>query len=197
MIDHMKPGGRILVLLVALAGLAACGARPDAPPVPEPGGARPISLSTPTSDEPSCATGLRFVTGYTSAAMGLRLMSVEVVNCGTEPVELNGHPQVKLLDEDRQQLDVEIINGSGGISRVDGFDDAPQPIVVQPGESAKTGFLWRNTHASIDPPQVGKHVDIAAAPGGTFGQLLEASSERNINIDLGSTGRMGVRAWHR
>src|SRR5687768_12280452 len=122
MINHMKPGGRILVLLVALVGLAACGARPDAPPLPEPAAARPISLSTPASDEPSCATGLRFVTGYTDAAMGLRLMSIEMVNCGTQPVELNGYPQVKLLDERWQKLDVEIINGSGGISRVDGFD---------------------------------------------------------------------------
>lgn len=92
------------------------------------------------------ATGLRFTTGYTDAATGLRVMSVE------------------------------IIDGSGGIATVEGFDDA---------------------HTSADPPQVGSHVDIAAAPGGAFQSLLPVSPERDINIDLGSTGRLGVRAWHR
>jgi hypothetical protein len=197
MIDHMKPGGGILVLLAVLVGLAACGARPELPPVSLPAAARPITPSAPTPDESSCATGLRFVTGYTDAAMGLRVMSVEAVNCGTQPVELNGYPQVKLLDEHWRPLNVEIVDGSGGIARVDGFDDAPQPIVVPPGESARSAFLWRNTHTSIDPPQVGSHVDIAAAPGGAFQSLLPASSAKDTTIDLGSTGRMGVRAWHR
>ncbi|MCP2199411.1 Protein of unknown function (DUF4232) [Lentzea flava] len=185
------------MVLAALAGLAGCGARPDVRPLPEPAGAQPVSLATPTSGEPSCATGLRFISGYTDAAMGLRVMSVEVVNCGTQPVELNGYPQVKLLDEHWQPLAVEIINGSGGIAVVGGFDDAPQPIVVQPGESAKSAFMWRNTYTSDEPPQVGSHVDIAAAPGGAVQSLLPVSPQRDIHIDLGSTGRMGVRAWYR
>jgi hypothetical protein len=193
----MRTGGRILVLLAALVGLVACGTRPEALPVPDPVRARPLSLTTPTSDEPSCDTGLQFSAGYTDVAMGLRVMSVEVVNCGTRPVELNGYPQVKLLDEKWQQLDTEIVHGSGGIASVEGFDDPPQPVTVRPGERAQTAFMWRNTHMSMDPPQVGSHVDIAAAPGGTWQSLLPASQERGILIDLGSTGRLGVRAWHR
>jgi hypothetical protein len=197
MIGLMRTGGRILVVLAALAGLAACGTRPEVSPIPEPAGARPISLVTPAAQEPSCDTGLRFTTGFTDAAMGLRVMSVEVVNCGTQPVQLNGYPQVRLLDEQWRQLDVEIVEGSGGIASVGGFDDAPQPITVQPGERARSAFMWRNTHTSVDPPQVGSHVDIAAAPGGTWQSLLPVSPEKGIFIDLGSTGRMGVRAWHR
>lgn len=185
------------MVLAALTGLVGCGARPEAPSLPEPGVARPISLSTPTSGEPSCDTGLLFRSGFTDAAMGLRVMAVEVVNCGTQPVELNGYPQVKLLDEHWQQLDVQILDGSGGIASVDGFDTPPQPIVVQPGETAKSAFMWKNTNTSVEPPQIGSHVDIAAAPGGTFQPLLTTPPGKDLFIDLGSTGRLGARAWHR
>lgn len=183
------------MLVAVLAGLTACSS-PELSWLPAPTVAQPVSLLAPTSTAPSCDTGLRFTSGFTNAAMGLRVMSVEVVNCGTQPVVLNGYPQVKLLDEQWRQLAVEITNGSGGIASVDGFDDAPQPITVQPGERARSAFLWRNTNTSIDPPQVGSHADIAAAPGGTWQSLLSASPEEDISIDLGSTGRLGVRAWH-
>ncbi|MDX8035894.1 DUF4232 domain-containing protein [Lentzea sp. BCCO 10_0856] len=192
----MRPGGRILALVAVLMSLAACGSRPEASPRPEPV-AQPISLVAPTSAEPSCATGLRFTTVFTNAATGLRVMSIEMLNCGTEPVELNGYPQVKLFDEQWHQLAVEIVDGSGGIASVDGFDDAPQPITVQPGERAKSAFLWRNTNTSIDPPLVGSHVDMALAPDSAWQTLLPVSPEKGILIDLGSTGRMGVRAWYR
>ncbi|MFD5825795.1 DUF4232 domain-containing protein [Lentzea sp. NPDC060358] len=192
----MRTGGKILVLAAAFAGLVGCGTRPQAPSLPEPTVERPVSLVTPTN-EPACDTGLRFTAGATEAASGLRVMAVEVLNCGTKPVQLHGYPQVKLLDEGWQPLTAEIVQGSGGIASVAGFDDAPQPIAVAPGERAKTAFLWRNTHTSVDPPQVGSHVDIAAAAGGTWQTLAPASPERGILVDLGSTGRMGVRAWYR
>lgn len=185
------------MLVAVLTGLAGCGVRPDASSLPEPEVAQPISLITPAAAEPACDTGLRFTAGFTEAAMGLRVMSVELVNCGTQPLELNGYPQVKLLDEQWRQLAVEILEGSGGIASVEGFDGAPQPITVQPGERAKSAFLWRNTNTSIDAPLVGSHADIAIAPGGPWQSLLPASPGKDLHIDLGSTGRLGVRAWHR
>lgn len=184
------------MLLAALAGLAGCGSRPDASLSPEPEVARPISLSTPTSGEPSCDTGVLFRSGFTNAAMGLRVMGVEMVNCGTQPVELNGYPQLKLLDEHWQQLDVQVLDGSGGIASVEGFDTPPRPIVVQPGEVAKSAIMWRNTNTSVEPPQIGSQADIAAVPGGTFQPLLTSPPGKDLFIDLGSTGRVGVRAWH-
>ncbi|SEQ47957.1 Protein of unknown function [Lentzea xinjiangensis] len=185
------------MLLAALVGSVACGTRPEVAALPEPPDARSVSLITPESREPSCDAGLLFTTGFTEAASGLRVMDVEVVNCGTEPVHLNGYPQVRLFDEQWRQLAVEIVEGSGGIASVEGFDDAPQPVAVRPGERAKSAFLWRNTHTSVDPPQVGSHADIAAGPGGAWQSLRPVSPERGVLIDLGSTGRMGVRAWHR
>lgn len=185
------------MLLAALVGLSGCMSHPDALPLPAPAAAQAISLAPPTSVAPSCDTGMQITEGSGDAAMGLRVMSIELFNCGTQPVELNGYPQVKLLDEHWQPLDVEILNGSGGISQVDGFDDPPQPIVVQPGERAKSAFMWKNRQLTVDPPQVGSHADIAAKPGGTFQSLLPATPGRDLHIDLGSTGRMGVRAWYR
>jgi hypothetical protein len=196
MIDFMRTGGRILVLSAVLAGLAGCGTRPVVAQAPEPL-AQPVSLTTPSSEPPACDTGLRFTTEVTEAAMGLRVMSVQLFNCGTQPVQLNGYPQVKLLDDRWQPLEAEIINGSGGVAAVEGFDNPPQPITVPPGERANSAFVWRNTHASIDPPLVGSHVDIAAVPGGTWQPLQSVGPHGAINIDLGSTGRMGVRAWWR
>lgn len=149
------------------------------------------------AEEPLCDNGLRFTTGGTGAATGLRVMSVRVTNCGSEPLQLNGYPQVKVLDAQHGQLDIAVLEGSGGIAAVEGFDDAPQPITVLPGETAKSAFVWRNTHASADPPLVGKHVDIAAVPGDAWRPLVATSPESGILIDLGSTGRIGVRAWYR
>ncbi len=195
MIARMRPGGGLLVVVAVLATLTSCGRHaavrhdPVLPP--------PVARSTPVPSEPVCAGGLRFTTDGGDEASGLRVLSVEVVNCGTEPVQLNGRPQVRLLDERWQPLDVAVLPGSGGIAQVGGFDDPPQPITVRPGERARSAFLWRNTHTSFDPPQVGSHVDIAAAPGGTWQSLVPVSPARDINIDLGSTGRMGVRAWYR
>ncbi|MGZ3143293.1 DUF4232 domain-containing protein [Lentzea chajnantorensis] len=181
-------------MVTALVALASCGrhtALRQEPVLPPP------ALTTAAPAEPACTGGLRFTTSGGDAATGLRVMAVEVVNCGTEPVQLNGHPQVRLLDERWQPLDVAVLPGSGGIARLEGFDDPPQPITVQPGERARSAILWRNTHTTLDPPQVGSHVDLAAAPGGAWQSLVPVAPERSINIDLGSTGRIGVRAWYR
>ncbi len=188
------------MLVAALLSLAGCGSSADALPDWEPQVARSISPTTPTtpsSAEPSCDTGLRFTEISGDSAMGLRVRVIEVVNCGTKPLELNGYPQVKLLDEERRQLDAQILDGSGGIALVEGFDAPPQPITLQPGERATSAFMWKNTNTSIDPPLVGRHIDIAAVPGGTWQPLVPMPPGDDFHVDLGSTGRLGVRAWHR
>lgn len=193
------------MLVAALLSLAGCTS-PEILPDWEPEVARPTTVTTtpssvptsvPSSAPPSCDTGLRFTEVGGDSAMGLRIRGIEVVNCGAQPLELNGYPQVKLLDEQWQQLDVQILDGSGGIASVEGFDTPPQPITLQPGERAKSAFMWKNTNTSIDPPLVGRHVDIAAVPGGTWQPLVPMPPGDDFHVDLGSTGRMGVRAWYR
>ncbi|MFI6102090.1 DUF4232 domain-containing protein [Lentzea sp. NPDC051213] len=172
----MRAGGRILVLLAVLAGLS--------------GGAT-------ASAEPVCDNGLRFSMGDGDAAMGLRVVQVQVLNCGPESLQLNGYPQVQLLDEDRRPLTVDILEGSGGISSVEGFDDPPQPITVLPGETAKSAFMWKNRNTGEVEPQLARYADMAAAPGGTWYDLAPRPGSTTLYIDLGTTGRLGVKAWHR
>lgn len=180
MLECMRHGGKVLAATAVLAGLVASGPAVQA------------------SEDPGCAAGVRFTSNYTEAASGLRVMSVEVANCGTEALQLNGYPQVSLFDGEGQPLDVAILEGTGGITVLPGFNDPPQPITVQPGETAGSAFVWRNTYESpLEPPQVAKHVELATAPGAVQQPLIAVLPQRSINIDLGDTGRMGVRAWYR
>ncbi|MFD9701769.1 DUF4232 domain-containing protein [Lentzea sp. NPDC059081] len=176
----MRHGGKVLAATAVLAGLVASGPAVQA------------------SEDPGCAAGVRFTTNSTEAASGLRVMAVEVANCGTEALELNGYPQVSLFDGEGQPLDVAILDGSGGITSLPGFDDPPQPITVLPGETASSAFVWRNTRISPwEPPQLARHVELATAPGAVRQPLVALPPHDSIHIDLGDTGRMGVRAWYR
>lgn len=76
----MRHGGKVLAATAVLAGLVASGPAVQA------------------SEDPGCAAGVRFTSNYTEAASGLRVMSVEVANCGAEALQLNGYPQVSLFD---------------------------------------------------------------------------------------------------
>ncbi|WP_090015029.1 DUF4232 domain-containing protein [Lentzea albidocapillata] len=170
--------GKVLAATAVLVGLVASGPAVQA------------------SEDPGCAAGVRFTSNSTEAASGLRVMSVEVANCGAEALQLNAYPQVSLFDVDRRRLDVVAILEGTGITILDGFNDPPQPITVQPGETAGSAFVWRNTNTSLEPSQVAKHVELATAPGAVQQPLIAVSPQRSIHIDLGSTGRMGVRAWY-
>ncbi|MGJ7909064.1 DUF4232 domain-containing protein [Actinopolyspora sp. H202] len=163
--------------------------------------------STPTNSSASdCPeTGVRLTTDLVEVAMGLRLMHVELANCGDQPYTLDGYPRVRVLDEERRPLDVRAEQGSADIATVDGFDKPPEAITVRPGEHAEAQLMWRNTHASMNAPQVGKYLRIAPARGRAWQSVIPVGRERNssgqdrdeITINLGSTGKLGVRAWYR
>ncbi|WP_447006845.1 DUF4232 domain-containing protein [Saccharothrix isguenensis] len=172
------------LLFPLLLAVSACGTSQPVPPPPSP------SAET-------CPAGVEYAVKGEEGAMGLRVMTLEATNCGTETLELNGYPSVTVLDADRKPLPVTVGQGSSGISRVDAFDADPQPVVVRPGESAVTGLLWRNTYADVTaPPVVGEHLEIAVADGRPA-QVFTPIGERGdpLTIDLGSTGELGVRPW--
>ncbi|WP_092928286.1 DUF4232 domain-containing protein [Actinopolyspora alba] len=148
---------------------------------------------------------MRLTTDLVEVAMGLRLMHVELTNCGDRPYTLNGYPRVRVLDEQRRTLDVRVERGSADIAIVDGFDTPPEAITVRPGERAEAQLMWRNTHASMNAPQVGEYLRIAPARGRPWQPVIPVGRERNssgqdsdqITVNLGSTGELGVRAWFR
>lgn len=171
-------------IAVAITLLAtSCVARtvPDPTPVPT------------TETKPKCpAPGVTVSAGAVDAAMGLRVMTLTMTNCGADAYTVDGYPAVRVLDEDRAEVTVEVGNGTAGIATVPPFDNPPAPVMLKPGETATSGLLWRNlvTDATV-PATVGSYLEVSPAPGDPWQRLAET----DLNIDLGNTGKLGVRAW--
>ncbi|RUL93871.1 DUF4232 domain-containing protein [Verrucosispora sp. FIM060022] len=194
-----RPYRRSVGALATLALLAGCALTPDAgdttagatdapPPVATPSTGTPPTAGT-TAPGPCPAEGVRINSLGVSAAMGLRAMGLELVNCGSRPYRLHGYPQLRLLDSDDNPIKVRVIAGARGITS--GFDDPPRPLTLAPGEAAGAAVLWRNL---VDDPTVvatnAQRLEVAPAEG-------EPTQEVAVEgpIDLGNTNRVGVSAW--
>jgi len=164
--------------------LGACTAAPlPVDPMPT------ATASEVTTDCPQ--SGVRISSPGGDAAMGLRALSLELVNCGTEPYPLNGYPAPRLLDGDGNPIPVTVIEGATGITS--GFDAPPRPLALRPGERAGATVLWRNL--VTDPSVVatnGERLEIAPAAGQPV-QIVGLDKP----IDLGNTRRLGVSAWQK
>ncbi|MFI6758988.1 DUF4232 domain-containing protein [Micromonospora sp. NPDC050417] len=121
-------------------------------------------------------------TTETNAAMGLRAMSIVLFNCGTELLELNGYPVVRVLDAERRPIAVTVENGSRTNE-----DPGPKALSIYPGGTAHASVRWRNTVTDGDLAQ-GEFLEVASAAG----QPSQTVSKR---LDLGTTGRLEVHAW--
>jgi hypothetical protein len=186
---------RFAVVLAVAALLSGC-ARPvggsGSPALP----LDPVrSASGPASPSATAATcspeGVRFEVGEGDAAMGLRVLGITLVNCGTRTYRLNGYPAVRPLDEDRKTLKVQILRGVEEILGSMPWDGPPKPVVLKPGQRAGTAVAWRNTYDDIrEPPVVVEFLDIAPLAGRPSEIVVPRGG-----LDLGSTGRFGVSAW--
>jgi Protein of unknown function (DUF4232) len=185
----------VLLGVLGLALLTGCVARPA-----------PIDDNTPPTTSrpapPECpAEGVEISVAGTDAAMGLRTMSLELVNCGTSPYTVRGYPSVRLFDEDREPIEVAVGPGSNGVATVPAFDVPPQEVTLQPGEKAISGLLWRNlvTDSTVTATTA-VHMDAAVLEGKPWQQVPmtvpdEVNGTRTTEIDLGNTGKLGVQAW--
>ncbi|PNE32250.1 hypothetical protein AF335_19285 [Streptomyces eurocidicus] len=153
----------------------------------------PLTIDGPTpsaSAQPSpvCpASGMSLVAEEANAAMGLRVMTLKLTNCGGTTRVLNGYPDVRVLDAGRKQLAVEVLHGAADIMTDDRFDAGPVRVALRPGEQAVTGLVWRNT-VTDGTPANGAYVSLAPSAGAD--RLTVPSL-----IDLGTTGKLGVSAW--
>ncbi|PZG13802.1 hypothetical protein C1I95_22980 [Micromonospora craterilacus] len=192
---------RLVVTLAGIALLAGC-APVDAPDGSADGPYAPLAPARPpntpdalpssaAADPPTTCpeSGVRITYLGVSAAMGLRAMGVELVNCGTRPYRLHGYPAPQLRDNDGDPIPVRVIRGAKGITS--GFDDPPRPLVLAPGEAAGAALLWRNL---VDNPTVvatnAEHLEIAPLAGRPAQEVAIEG-----RIDLGNTDRIGVSAW--
>lgn len=135
-------------------------------------------------------SGVHIYVDEGDAAMGLRALGLHLVNCGKVPYRLDGYPKLELQDEDHETVDgVRILEGTDGISTGLGGDGSPRPVVLGPGEAAVASLAWRNTTQAGEPvnaPYVRVWARPAAAPVIVVPEL-----------DLGTTGRLGVGAWRK
>ncbi|MEU0428243.1 DUF4232 domain-containing protein [Streptomyces canus] len=135
-------------------------------------------------------SGMRLYADQGDAAMGLRVVGLHLVNCGTRPLQLNGYPKLTIQDEDHHTVDgVQILQGTDQISTGLGGDGRPQPVVLRPGEAALAQLAWRNT-TQAGAPVNAPYVRVWATPGA---DPVTVTPE----LDLGTTGKLGVGPWRK
>ncbi|WP_073949058.1 DUF4232 domain-containing protein [Streptomyces kebangsaanensis] len=144
----------------------------------------------PSTGGPCPESGVRVYADRGDAAMGLRVVGLHLENCGTGSYRLEGHPRLQLLDEDHEPVEgVRILHGGDAIASGTGADAPPRPLTLRPGERARTTLVWRNTVEMGDPVNA-PYVRVRAKPGA-------APVTVTPELDLGTTGRLGVGAWQK
>ncbi|MBM0278757.1 DUF4232 domain-containing protein [Micromonospora tarensis] len=157
------------------------------PPTPPSSTASPSASTEPLAECPASGVRVRATGG--DAAMGLRALGLELVNCGDRPYQLNGYPVPHVFDEQREPILLRVVNGAKEITL--GFDQPPRQIILAAGERATAVLLWRNlvTDSTV-VATTGEYLTVAPAAGQPADEV-----EPDGPIDLGNTGRIGVSAW--
>lgn len=163
---------------------------------PEVSGVEVIKVRSVPADEassasgPCPASGVHVYADQGDAAMGLRVVGLHLVNCGTKSYELDGYPELELLDADHDSVDgVRILQGPDRISTAVGGGGSPQRVVLRPGEAAQSTLAWRNITGAGTPVNA-PYVRVRAKPGA--GPVMVKPE-----LDLGTTGQLGVGPWQK
>ncbi|MEU3078618.1 DUF4232 domain-containing protein [Streptomyces laurentii] len=142
----------------------------------------------PIESGPCPASGVRVSADQGDATMGLRVVGLHLVNCGTRDYTVEGYPLLVLLDSDHEPVSgVRILDGGKDIATGVGGDEPPRRVTLRPNESATANLVWRNTTEAGTAVNV-PHVRVRAKAGA-------APVTVTPNLDLGTTGRLGVTPW--
>ncbi|MEX2981250.1 DUF4232 domain-containing protein [Streptomyces sp. C36] len=151
--------------------------------------------SVPSDEAPSegssCPpSGIRVYADDGDAAMGLRVVSLHLENCGTRLYPLNGYPRLQPLDKDHKPVDsVKTLQGGSSVATGTGADGVPQPLDLKPGERAYATLVWRNTvEGGTGDPVNAPYARAWAKPGAAPVMVMP-------ELDLGTTGKLGVGPW--
>ncbi|MFF7449274.1 MULTISPECIES: DUF4232 domain-containing protein [unclassified Streptomyces] len=145
-----------------------------------------------TASGPCPASGTHLYLDQGDAAMGLRVVGLHLVNCGTRPYALDGYPELRLLGADHTPIEgVRVLDGTERISTAVGGGGAPRPVTLRPGEAARTTLAWRNTtEAGLDGPVNVPYLQVRPKPGADPVTVVP-------ELDLGTTGLLGVGPWEK
>jgi hypothetical protein len=187
---------RRLLLLLIVPLMAACTepwqdvsglpptATPSVPPAAGvPASAGPAAPVTIESVSACSLIGVLITAERGDAAMGYREMPLTVRNCGTEPYEVRGRPDIVVLDDDGRPLKVAVVASIH-------YTAAPGRLVLKPGTGARTVLSWRNTVTTNGGVDAGASLAVAVSKGGPH-QLVALPAP----LDLGNTGRLEASAW--
>ncbi|SCX39001.1 Protein of unknown function [Klenkia marina] len=186
----------LLLALVLALSLTACGPQPGAGGQPPTG---PVTASAPgsaTGSTPAGAPtttpatgcpdpGLATSVGPVDGALGLRAVTLTLVNCGATTATVEGYPGLRLLDEEQADLDVAVVEEPDPVGNEPGLPVTA--VTLAPGGSAQAVLLWRNTVAEGENAP-GSYLAVTAVPGAQE-QLL------TLAVDLGTTARLVVGPW--
>ncbi|MFJ3232100.1 DUF4232 domain-containing protein [Streptomyces sp. NPDC086787] len=147
------------------------------------------TAETPSSGGSCPPSGVHLYADQGDAAMGLRVVSLHLENCGTHAYRLNGRPTLQILDAGHDPVPgVRIVRGED-IATATGADGTPRPLTLNPGERAYAVLTWRNTTEAGNPVNA-PYTRVWAKPGA---RPVVVTPE----LDLGTTGRLGVGPWKR
>jgi hypothetical protein len=156
---------------------------PAVPPAEPVEPVEPVDPATDRPEEPACPeTGFHVTVTQGSAAMGIRSVGIELVNCGTEDIAINGYPVIGIPG-----VEIDVREGSDTLQ-----DPGPTPLTLAPGDTVSAGMLWRNRVESADEGDVVNATEINV--GYAEGSPMETVTPESP-IDLGTTREIEVTAW--
>ncbi|MFD4785887.1 DUF4232 domain-containing protein [Streptomyces sp. NPDC058459] len=148
------------------------------------------SAETPAPGGPCPASGVRVYADEGDAAMGLRVVGLHLENCGKKPYAVDGRPELEIIDAGHERVDGVRILPSAEVAQLGGPPDVARPLTLRPGERALSGIVWRNTVQAVDGAVNAPYLRVRARAGAAPVTLTP-------ELDLGTTGRLGVQAWRK
>ncbi|MFF0384899.1 DUF4232 domain-containing protein [Streptomyces sp. NPDC004286] len=148
------------------------------------------SAEAPAPGGPCPASGVRVYADQGDAAMGLRVVGLHLENCGTEPYTVEGRPELEIVDADHERVRGIRILPSAQVAQLGGPPDVVRPVTLRPGERALSGITWRNTVQAVGGAVNAPYLRVRAKAGAAPVTLTP-------ELDLGTTGRLGVDAWRK
>ncbi|MFG3093910.1 DUF4232 domain-containing protein [Streptomyces sp. NPDC048202] len=148
------------------------------------------SAEAPAPGGPCPASGVRVYADQGDAALGLRMVGLHLENCGKEPYTVNGRPELEIIDAGQERVQGVRIVPSAQVAQLGGPADVVRPVTLRPGERALSGIVWRNTVQAVGGAVNAPYLRVRAKAGGAPVTLTP-------ELDLGTTGRLGVAAWRK
>ncbi|WP_405552044.1 DUF4232 domain-containing protein [Streptomyces sp. NBC_01171] len=148
------------------------------------------SAEAPAPGGPCPASGVRVYADEGDAAMGLRVVGLHLENCGKEPYAVEGRPELEIIDAEHERVEGVKVLPSAEVAQLGGPPDVARPLTLRPGERALSGIVWRNTVEAFDGAVNAPYLRVRARAGAAPVMVTP-------ELDLGTTGRLGVQAWRK